>query len=77
MDEVVESFHQVAALISEIANASLEQSTGIDQVTRSITQIDAMTQQNAALVGQAAAATESLEDQARELAHAVSIFNLD
>ena len=77
MGEVVESFHQVAALISEIANASLEQSTGIDQVTRSITQIDAMTQQNAALVEQAAAATESLEDQARELAHAVSIFKLD
>jgi methyl-accepting chemotaxis protein len=77
MNEVVESFHQVAALISEIANASLEQSTGIDQVTRSITQIDAMTQQNAALVEQAAATTESLEDQARELAHAVSIFKLD
>jgi len=77
MEEVVESFHQVAALISEIANASLEQSTGIDQVTQSITQIDAMTQQNAALVEQAAAATESLEDQARELAHAVSIFKLN
>ena len=77
MDEVVESFHQVAALISEIADASLEQSAGIDQVTRSITQIDSMTQQNAALVEQAAATTESLEDQARELAHAVSIFKLD
>jgi methyl-accepting chemotaxis protein len=77
MDEVVESFHQVAALISEIADASLEQSTGIDQVTRSITQIDSMTQQNAALVEQAAATTESLEDQARELAQAVAIFKLD
>ena len=77
MDEVVESFHQVAALISQIANASVEQSTGIAQVTQSVTQIDTMTQQNAALVEQAAAATESLEDQARELAQTVSIFKIE
>ena len=77
MDEVVESFRQVATLISAIANASIEQSTGIDQVTRSVAQLDAMTQQNAALVEQAAAATESLEDQARELARAIAIFKLD
>ncbi len=77
MDEVVTSFHQVATLVSEIANASREQSSGIEQVTQAIGQIDEMTQQNAALVEEAAAATESLEDQARELARAVSMFKLD
>ncbi|QGU32529.1 nitrate- and nitrite sensing domain-containing protein [Thermochromatium tepidum] len=77
MDEVVAGFRQVAALIAEIADASLEQSSGIAQVTQSITQIDAMTQQNAALVEQAAAATESLQDQARELVQAVSIFKIE
>ncbi|AFL73234.1 nitrate- and nitrite sensing domain-containing protein [Thiocystis violascens] len=76
MDDVVDSFQQVATLVTEIAGASREQSAGIEQVTQAVTQIDEMTQQNAALVEEAAAATESLEDQARELARAVSIFRL-
>ncbi|MBI4757342.1 MAG: PAS domain-containing protein [Betaproteobacteria bacterium] len=77
MDDVVTCFHLVASLISEIASASREQSTGIEQVTQAVGQMDEVTQQNAALVEQAAAAAESLEDQARLLAQAVSVFRLE
>ncbi|AXS81316.1 methyl-accepting chemotaxis protein [Dechloromonas sp. HYN0024] len=76
MDEVVSSFEQVADLVIDIANASREQSSGIDHVARAISQIDDVTQQNAALVEQAAAAAESLEEQARGLAEAVGMFRL-
>jgi methyl-accepting chemotaxis protein len=62
--------------MSEIANASQEQSAGIEQVNLSIIEMDSMTQQNAALVEEAAAAAQSLQDQASELAHVVSIFKL-
>ncbi|MBU2640282.1 MAG: hypothetical protein KJ889_00555, partial [Gammaproteobacteria bacterium] len=57
--------------------ASQEQSAGIEQVNQAITQMDDVTQQNAALVEQAAAAAESLEEQANALAQAVSVFKLD
>jgi uncharacterized phage infection (PIP) family protein YhgE len=63
--------------MSEIAAASQEQSTGIEQVNQAITQMDDVTQQNAALVEEAAAAAESLQDQAAKLAEAVSVFKLD
>jgi methyl-accepting chemotaxis protein len=76
MDQVVASFHQVNALVTEIAGASREQSSGIEQVTQAVAQMDDVTQQNAALVEQAAAAAESLEDQARTLSRAVAIFNI-
>jgi methyl-accepting chemotaxis protein len=62
--------------MSEISNASQEQSAGIEQVNMSIIEMDSMTQQNAALVEQAAAAAQSLQDQANELAHVVSVFKL-
>ncbi|MGB0126670.1 MAG: methyl-accepting chemotaxis protein [Rhodocyclaceae bacterium] len=77
MDQVVTGFHQVNALVTEIAGASREQSSGIDQVTQAVAQMDEATQQNAALVEQAAAAAESLEDQARSLAQTVSTFRLE
>ncbi|MDZ4253569.1 MAG: methyl-accepting chemotaxis protein [Sulfuritalea sp.] len=76
MDDVVTSFDLVANLVTEIANASREQSSGIDQVTQAVAQMDEVTQQNAALVEQAAAAAESLEDQARGLVQTVSMFRL-
>jgi len=77
MEEVVTSVKRVADIISEIAAASVEQSTGIDQVNNAVTSMDEVTQQNAALVEEAAAAAESLVDQANQLAEAVSVFKLD
>ena len=74
MDEVVSSCRQVASFVAEITGASREQSSGIQQVTRAISQMDEATQQNAALVEEAAAAAESLEEQSRALMQAVGIF---
>ncbi|WP_229260511.1 methyl-accepting chemotaxis protein [Duganella alba] len=76
MDEVVTSVRRVTDIMSEIANASQEQSAGIAQVNQSIIEMDSMTQQNAALVEEAAAAAQSLQDQAGELSRVVSIFKL-
>ncbi len=77
MDEVVDSVKRVTNIMSEIANASAEQSAGIEQVNLSIIEMDGMTQQNAALVEQAAAAFQSLQDQAAELQRVVSIFKVE
>lgn len=77
MDEVVNSVKHVTDIVSEISAASQEQSKGIMQVNESITQMDAVTQQNAALVEEAASAAQSLQDQAANLARAVSAFTLD
>jgi methyl-accepting chemotaxis protein len=76
MEEVVDSVKRVTDIMSEIANASAEQSAGIEQVNLSIIEMDGMTQQNAALVEEAAAAFQSLQDQASELQRVVSIFKL-
>ena len=76
MDEVVASVKRVTDIMSEISHASQEQSAGIAQVNMSIIEMDSMTQQNAALVEEAAAAAQSLQDQASELAHVVSVFKL-
>ncbi|MDD5298021.1 MAG: methyl-accepting chemotaxis protein [Rhodocyclaceae bacterium] len=76
MDDVVTSFDLVASLVMEIAEASVEQTSGVEQVTLAIGQMDEVTQQNAALVEEAAAAAESLEDQARGLMQAVALFKL-
>ncbi|MDQ2822142.1 MAG: methyl-accepting chemotaxis protein [Pseudomonadota bacterium] len=76
MDEVVASVKRVTDIMSEIASASQEQSAGIAQVNLSIIEMDGMTQQNAALVEQAAAAAQSLQDQAGELQRVVSVFRL-
>lgn len=77
MDEIVRSVKHVADIMAEITAAGQEQSSGIEEVNRAITQMDEMTQQNAALVEQAAAAAESMEEQAGNLARAVSAFKLD
>ncbi|OWY38818.1 PAS domain S-box protein [Xenophilus sp. AP218F] len=77
MNEIVVSIRRVADIMSDISAASLEQSSGIEQVNLAVTQMDENTQKNAALVEEAAAAAESLEEQARYLAEAVLVFKLD
>jgi methyl-accepting chemotaxis protein len=77
MTEIVNAIARVSAIMSEIATAATEQSTGIDQVNLAVAQMDEVTQQNAALVEQAAAAASSLEDQARRLTAAVAVFRTD
>lgn len=77
MDEIVLSIKQVTDIMSEISAASLEQSAGIEQVNQAITQMDEVTQQNAALVEQSAAAAETLENQAKSLTGAISIFKVE
>lgn len=77
MSDIVTSVKQVAEIMSEITTASQEQSNGIEQVNEAVGQMDEMTQQNAALVEQAAAAAQSMQDQAAALSQAVSIFKLD
>ncbi|WP_020166514.1 MULTISPECIES: methyl-accepting chemotaxis protein [Methylotenera] len=77
MEEIVSSVKRVTDIMGEIAAASIEQSSGIDQVNIAITQMDEVTQQNAALVEEATAAAESLVDQANSLMEAVSIFKVD
>ncbi len=74
MDEIVASVRRVSDVIGEIAAASVEQSTGIEEVNGAIVQMDAVTQQNAALVEQSAAAAESMQQQAKALADVVSVF---
>jgi methyl-accepting chemotaxis protein I, serine sensor receptor len=74
MNDIVGAIARVSSIMGEIAAAALEQSTGIDQVNRAVGQMDEVTQQNAALVEQAAAAAGSLEDQARRLSAAVAVF---
>jgi methyl-accepting chemotaxis protein len=77
MKDVVDSVRRVSDIMAEITMASHEQSNGIEQVNQAIGQMDQVTQQNAALVEEAAAATESMQDQARALAEMVGVFKLD
>jgi methyl-accepting chemotaxis protein len=76
MSEIVGSVQRVSDIIGEITAAAGEQSDGIGQVNVAVTQLDQMTQQNAALVEESAAAAESLKDQARRLAGVVQVFRL-
>ncbi len=77
MNEIVSSVQRVTDIMGEISAASSEQSSGIDQVNNAITSMDEVTQQNAALVEEAAAAAESLLEQANNLTDAISVFKLD
>lgn len=77
MQEIVTSVKRVSDIIGEIAAASQEQSAGIEQVNEAIMKMDDVTQQNTALVEEAAAAAESMLEQADELMNAVSVFQLD
>ena len=74
MEEIVTSVQRVADIMGEISAASAEQAGGIDQVSLAVSQMDEVTQQNAALVEQASAAASAMEDQARRLAEATAVF---
>jgi methyl-accepting chemotaxis protein len=76
MQEVVSSIQRVTEIIGAISVASDEQSSGVGQVVEAISQMDQVTQQNAALVEEMAAAAESLNSQAQELVQTVSVFKL-
>lgn len=75
--EIVNSVKKVSVIIADIATAGLEQSAGIEEVNRSITQMDSMTQQNAALVEEASAASESMNDEAKSMNDLMDFFILD
>jgi methyl-accepting chemotaxis protein-1 (serine sensor receptor) len=77
MREAMQSVERVTGIMGEIEAAALEQSAGIAEVNKAITQIDEVTQHNAALVEEAAAAAKSLEEQAAVLREAVAVFQLD
>ncbi|MEE9939440.1 methyl-accepting chemotaxis protein [Achromobacter xylosoxidans] len=77
MQEIVASVKRVTDIMGEISAASEEQSSGIDQVNRAVSQMDEVTQQNAALVEEAAAAAGSLQEQAQRLAEAVAVFKIN
>ncbi|MDP1997311.1 MAG: methyl-accepting chemotaxis protein, partial [Gallionella sp.] len=77
MEEIVSSIRRVTDIMSEITAASVEQSQGIEQVNLAITQMDEVTQQNAALVEEAAAAAEALEEQAQNLSVSVATFKVE
>ena len=77
LTEIVNSVKKVTDIIGEIAAASHEQTTGIEEVNRAITQMDELTQQNAALVEEAAAASESMGEQAVKLNDSMTFFTVD
>jgi len=77
MEDIVGSVRRVTDIMREMTEASSEQETGIEQVNQAIAEMDIVTQQNAALVEEAAAATEALRNQANSLALSVSVFKLD
>jgi methyl-accepting chemotaxis protein len=76
MTEIVASVQRVNDIISEISAAAAEQSSGLGQVNGAVADLDRMTQQNAALVEESAAAAESLKDQAGRLGGLVATFRL-
>ena len=76
MGEVVQSVKRVTDIMGEITAASQEQSSGIEQVNQTVTQMDQVTQQNAALVEEAAASAKALEDQAEGLSKSIAAFKL-
>jgi methyl-accepting chemotaxis protein len=76
MDDIVGAVGRAATIMGEIATSTADQSRGIDAIGRALTEMDDMTQQNSALVEEAAAAAQSMRLQAEELARAVSVFKL-
>jgi methyl-accepting chemotaxis protein len=76
LEQIVLSVKKVSDIVAEIAAASREQSSGIEQVNKAVMQMDEMTQQNAALVEQATAASQSMADQARDLTKMMDRFQV-
>ncbi|HWM47474.1 MAG TPA: methyl-accepting chemotaxis protein, partial [Xanthobacteraceae bacterium] len=77
LGEIVESIKSVAGIVADIANASMEQATGIEQVNKALTQMDEVTQQNSALVEENAATAKTLETQSAAMNERVSFFRLE
>ncbi|MDN4056453.1 methyl-accepting chemotaxis protein [Massilia sp. YIM B02763] len=77
MEEIVGSVQRVTDIIGEIASATDEQRSGIGQINQAVAQMDQVTQQNASLVEEAAAASEAMQQQAQELARVVSVFKIE
>jgi len=77
MSDVVDSVQRVNDIMVEISSAGHEQSAGIEQINQAVTEMDTVTQQNAALVEEAAAAAEALQEQAANLERIVSVFRVD
>ena len=71
------SIKGVASIVSQIASASAEQASGIDQINRALAQLDETTQQNSALVEENAATAKTLERQSAEMSERVSVFHVD
>jgi methyl-accepting chemotaxis protein len=77
LNEIVDSIKSVVAVVNDIANASAEQSAGIEQINKALTQMDQATQQNSALVEENAATAKVLEDQAKAMDEQVGFFRVD
>ena len=77
LNEIVDSIKTVAAIVADISNASIEQSTGIEEVNKALTQMDEVTQQNTALVEENAATAKTLEHQARSMSDQVAFFQIE
>ncbi|MBQ5941518.1 methyl-accepting chemotaxis protein [Massilia sp. AB1] len=76
MQEIVDSVRRVTDIMAEISSASMEQTSGIEQINQAVVQMDETTQQNAALVEEAAAASSQMQEQAAILAKAVAVFQI-
>ena len=76
MGEIVSAIQRVTDMMSDISASASEQSDGISQVNQAVVHLDQMTQQNAALVEQSAAAAASMRDQAQKLSEAVNVFRM-
>ena len=77
MEEIVTAIQRVSDIVGEISAASVEQSSGVDQIGQAVSQMDQVTQQNAALVEESAAAAEGLKKQAEGLVQAVALFKIE
>ena len=77
MKDIVDSVQRVTSIIGEIMVATQEQTLGIEQINQAIGQMDQVTQQNASLVEEAAAASETMQHQAAQLAEVVSVFKVE
>ena len=76
LDLICTAVTQVSDIISEIANSTNEQNVGVNQINNSITDLDGMTQQNAALVSKAASSAESMDEETNVLAELMRFFNV-
>ncbi len=76
LSEIVKSINRVADIVAEIAAASREQSTGVEEINKAVVQMDQMTQQNAALVEESAAASRTLQDEAQAMYDRMSAFSI-